>query len=138
MDDPKTQALKNHQSKLTDDLHDVQCQIEQLAAEQEVIKLQLTAVEKHLGGNDEKSGTVMVRKLNGQSLKGMGFREAVRTTLERSDRSLRPKEIANHLKQSDFEYTGRLDMYLRVGNELRNLKKAGKIRSTKGLYRLVR
>ena len=138
MDDPKTQALKNHQSKLTDDLHDVQSQIEQLAAEQEVIKLQLTAVEKHLGGNDEKSATVMVRKLNGQSLKGMAFREAVRTTLERSDRSLRPKEIVNHLKQSDFEYTGKLDMYLRVGNELGNLKKAGRVRSTNGLYRLVR
>ena len=147
MDNHKIQALKSHYSKLATDLHDVQDQIQQLAAEQEVIELQLAAVEKHLSQMSGSSITLTAEgvtdsplplKLNGQlSLKGMPFREAVRTIIKNSNRSLRPKEITSKLQNSDFEYTGKVDLYLRVGNELGNLKKAGKILRNKGLYRLA-
>lgn len=147
MENHKVQALKSHQSKLTADLHDVQDQIQQLAAEQEVIELQLAAVENHLSQMGASSKTSIAEgvtdsslpvKLNGQlSLKGRPFREAVHIIIKKSDRSLRPKEITHKMEHSDFEYTGTVDLYTRVSNELSNLKKAGKIRSNKGLYRLV-
>lgn len=138
MDNHKIQALKSHQDKLQADLDDVQGQIQQLAAEQEVIELQLAAVEKDLSQKNASSTFFTAKKLNGQlSLKGMTFREAVRTIIKNSDRSLRPKEITSKLQNSDFEYTGKVDLYLRVGNELGNLKKTGKIRSHKSLYRLA-
>ena len=145
MDKHKIQALQSHHSKLTADLRDVQAQIQGLTAEQEVIELQLAAIEKNLGQKGLSSTAVTTTsdtppplKLNGQgSLKGMAFREAVRTIISKSGRSLRPKEIARELERSDFEYTGAVDLYIRVGNELSNLKKAGKIRSSKGLYRLA-
>lgn len=138
MENHKIQALKSHQNKLKADLDDVQGQIQQLAAEQEVIELQLAAVEKDLSQKNVSSTFFKTKKLNGQlSLKGMAFREAVRTIIEKSDRSLRPKDIVRKMERSDFEYTGRVDLYIRVGNELGNLKKAGKILSNKGLYRLA-
>ena len=147
MENHKIQALKSHHSKLSADLRDVQAQIQALNAEQEVIELQMIAIEKHLGHKDISSDTLTVQgvtdsplplKMNGElSLKGMPFREAVRTIISKSGRGLRPKEIARQMKHSDFEYTGKVDIYLRVGNELSNLKKAGKIRGRKGLYRLA-
>lgn len=147
MENHKIQALKSHHSKLGADLHDVQAQIQALNAEQEVIELQMTAIEAHLGQKSASSFTLTAQgvtdsplplKANGElSLRGMSFREAVRTIISKSGRGLRPKEIARQMKHSDFEYTGKVDLYLRVGNELGNLKKAGKIRSRKGLYRLA-
>ena len=147
MNNHKIQVLKSHQSKLRADLEDVKDQIQQLAAEQEVIELQMVAIGKHLGHMDISSETLTVQgvtdtplplKVNGGlSLKGMPFREAVRTIISKSGRGLRPKEITSELEDSDFEYTGAVDIYLRVGNELANLKKAGKIRGRKGLYRLA-
>ena len=138
MDNHKIQALKSHQNKLRADLDDVRSQIQALKAEQEVIELLLTSVENDLGQSNASSIALTSNKLNGQlSLKGMAFREAVRTIIEKSGRSLRPKEITRTMEGSDFEYTGSVDMYLRVANELSNLKKAGKIRSRKGLYRLA-
>lgn len=147
MENHKIQALKSHQDSLRADRDDVQRDIQQLIAEQEVIELQLTAVEKHLGNNSGGSITLTakgvtdsplpVKMTRSLSLKGMGFREAVRTIIRNSDRSLRPKEIADRMKRSDFEYTGKVKLYTRVGNELSNLKKAGEIRRNKGLYRLA-
>lgn len=139
MDNHRLQALKSHQSKLRAERDDVRSQKQQLAAEEAVIELQLSAVEKDLSQKSANSTTVTSNKLNGQlSLKGMAFREAVRTIIKNSNRGLRPKEITSKLQNSDFEYTGSVYMYLRVGNELANLKKAGKIRGRQGLYRFVR
>lgn len=147
MENHKTQALESHLRKLKAELEEVQMQVQRLIAEQEVIELQLTAVEKHLSQKSASSITLTAKgltdtplplKLNGQlSLKGMAFREAVRTIISKSGRGLRPKDIAREMKHSDFEYTGKVDLYIRVGNELSNLKKAGKIRSRKGSYRLA-
>jgi hypothetical protein len=145
METHKIQALKSHQSKLKADLEDVRSQQQQLSAEEEVIELQLTAVELQLGNNvasrlplrgnskseDSRQGDFML------ILKGMGFRDAMRAVMRDSGRGLRPKDIAQALRRSDFEYTATVNISTRVSNELYNLKKAGHVKRNKGLYTLV-
>lgn len=143
MENHKILVLKSHQSKLRADLDDVQTQMQHLTAEQEVIELQLTAIEKQLDKNGASSISLAAvshtpLQSNGQpSLKGMGFREAMRTIMKNSGRGLRPRDIIREMERSDFDYTASTDLSKRISNELYSLKKAGNIHSNKGLYRLA-
>ena len=143
MEDHKIQVLKSHQSKLKDELDDVLAQKHRLNAEVEVIQLQLTAIEKQLKRNggatsisssSEPTASDSSQPDGKPSLRGMGFRDAMRAVMKNSARGLRPRDIARELRNSDFEYTAAVAIGTRVSNELYSLKRSGEIRRTQGGY----
>ncbi|HTB66462.1 MAG TPA: hypothetical protein VK727_09550 [Steroidobacteraceae bacterium] len=63
-----------------------------------------------------------------------GFRDVLRKVVRESDNGLKPKQAAELIRASGFNYTASTDLSVRVSNELRQLARNGTVVRKRGLY----
>lgn len=118
-------------------------QIEQMKAQREAMKLKAEALAALLSKHKIPSEAPTpdappVPPIDDNSVKGLGFREAIRKILKDADHGLRTGDIADELLQRGFEYSASTKLSTRISNDLSKMIQSQMVRKRGPRYYLNR